>query len=54
MKTIAFITTALCIASSSLTYAANDKVKSVKAAMPELMTLYKDLHQSPELSSYEF
>jgi len=58
MKTIALITSALCLVSSTLTYAASNKAytneKYVQAAMPELMTLYKDLHQSPELSSVEF
>jgi len=58
MKTIALITSALCLVSSALTYAASNKAysndKYVQAAMPELMMLYKDLHQSPELSSVEF
>ncbi len=58
MKNLALITSALCLVSSALTYAASNKPyinnKSVQAAMPELMTLYKDLHQSPELSSVEF
>jgi metal-dependent amidase/aminoacylase/carboxypeptidase family protein len=62
MKYIAFITSVLCLAGSSLSYAAtnaaakasSNNTKLVNAAMPELMTLYKDLHQSPELSSVEF
>ena len=52
MKYIALISSAFYLFTSTLTYAANDK--SVQAVMPELMTLYKDLHQSPELSSVEF
>ena len=54
MKYIAFITSVLCLASSTLSYAVQDNTKAVKAAMPELMAIYKDLHQSPELSSVEF
>jgi len=58
MKTIALVTSALCIVSCAFTYAASNKAhtydKNVQAAMPELMKLYKDLHQSPELSSVEF
>ncbi|GAW95717.1 MULTISPECIES: amidohydrolase [Colwellia] len=58
MKYIAFITSVLCLASSSLAYAATNtastNAKLVQAVMPELMMLYKDLHQSPELSSVEF
>ncbi|WP_019026506.1 amidohydrolase [Colwellia piezophila] len=56
MKSIAFTTAVLCLVYSSLSYAAttNTNAKLVKAVMPELMMLYKDLHQSPELSSVEF
>jgi hippurate hydrolase len=58
MKTIALVTSALCLVISALTYAVPNKTHSndkyVQAAMPELMMLYKDLHQSPELSSVEF
>ncbi len=54
MKIIAFLTTVLCLASSTISYAVQDNAKLVKAAMPELMAIYKDLHQSPELSSVEF
>lgn len=54
MKNIVLTISALCLASSSLTFAANSSSKAVKAAMPELMTLYKHLHQNPELSSVEF
>ena len=54
MKYIAFISSLLCLSFSSLTVAENDNEKLVKAAMPQLMTLYKDLHQSPELSSVEY
>jgi len=57
MKTIALTISALCLISSTVTYAASSNAytnKSVQAAMPALMTLYKDLHQSPELSSVEF
>ncbi len=54
MKYIAFITSVLCLTSSTLAYAVQDNAKAVKAAMPELMAIYKDLHQTPELSSVEF
>lgn len=54
MKYIAFITSVLCLTSSTLAYAVQGNAKAVKAAMPELMAIYKDLHQTPELSSVEF
>jgi len=54
MKYITFITSVLCLASSSLTFAASNNTKLLQTAMPELMALYKELHQSPELSSVEF
>ncbi len=54
MKYITFITSVLFLLSSSLNYAANNNTRLLQTTMPELMVLYKDLHQSPELSSVEF
>ena len=63
MKNLAFITfifgSAFCLVNSSLTHAANNSAASnnanaVQATLPELLALYKDLHQTPELSSVEF
>ncbi|MCP3675493.1 MAG: amidohydrolase, partial [Gammaproteobacteria bacterium] len=54
MKYLAFISSVLCFVNSPLTYAANNNSILVQGAMPELMVLYKDLHQTPELSSVEF
>ncbi len=54
MKYITFITSVLFLLSSSLNFASNNNTSLLQTLMPELMVLYKDLHQSPELSSVEF
>ena len=54
MKYIVFIISSLCLINSSLIYAAKKGHTAVQTVLPELMTIYRDLHQSPELSSVEF
>lgn len=55
MKTIKLLGSALLLSALSCSQSFADELSnSVKKQMPELMTLYKDLHQYPELSGAEF
>jgi amidohydrolase len=55
MQTINFLSASVLLLALSCSVSFADELSnSVKKQMPELMTLYKDLHQHPELSGAEF